>query len=108
MNIDMLSNFRIGYFLDRVFEGEGHMPDSLSDIELGYYMGLTNIDLTAGNIKMLQFVLANWQHFVTEERNGIDHQLAKDLEAELDREINQCKPVEDKSGVVMRSWEFKL
>lgn len=64
MNIDMLTSFRIGYFLDRVFEGEGHMPDSLGDIELGYYMGLTNIGLTDGNVKTLQFVLANWQLFV--------------------------------------------
>ena len=64
MTINMLSTFRIGYFLDRVLEGEGFMPDSLSDIELGYYMGRADIDLTEGNIKQLKFILANWQLLV--------------------------------------------
>lgn len=67
MKIEMLSNFRIGYFLDRVFEGEGFMPDFLSDIDLGYYMGLTNIEPTEGNIKQLKFILANWRLFVDPE-----------------------------------------
>lgn len=67
MTINMLSNFRISYFLDRVLEGEGHMPDSLSDIDFGYYMGKADIDLTGSNIKLLKFILANWQFFVSEE-----------------------------------------
>ena len=67
MTINMLTAFRIGYFMDQVFEGEGFMPDSLSDIDLGYYMGKADIDLTEGNIKLLKFVLANWQFFVSEE-----------------------------------------
>lgn len=64
MIITMLSNFRTGYFLDRVLEGEGFMPDSLSDIDLGYYMGKADIEPTEGNIKLLKFILANWQLFV--------------------------------------------
>lgn len=64
MTINMLSTFRIGYFLDCVFEGEGFMPDSLSDIDLGYYMGKADIEPTEGNIKQLKFILANWQLFV--------------------------------------------
>lgn len=64
MTINMLSTFRIGYFLDRVFEGEGFMPDSLSDIDLGYYMGKADIEPTESNIKQLKFILTNWQLFV--------------------------------------------
>ena len=67
MTINMLTAFRIGYFLDRVFEGEGHMPDHLTDLALGYYMGKADIDFTECNIRLLRFVLANWQFFVADE-----------------------------------------
>ena len=70
MTIDMLSNFRIGYFLDRVLEGEGFMPDALSDIYLGYYMGKVDIEPTEGNIKQLKFILANWQLFVEPDEDN--------------------------------------
>lgn len=70
MTINMLSNFRIGHFLDRVFEDKGFMPDSLSDIELGYYMGQAIIDLTESNIKQLKFILANWQLLIEPDEDN--------------------------------------
>lgn len=66
MTVNMLTSFRIGYFLDRVFEGEGYMPDSLGDLALGYYMSKADIDLTESNIMLLRFILANWQVLVVD------------------------------------------
>lgn len=111
MNVVRFINaWQVERFISNVMEKHGHLPDSLSDLEIGYFMGQTFIECTPANKMILDLVLQNPMAFFTEEEDEeeVDHNRTKELAAELAKEIEQCKAEEDKTaGVVMRSWEIK-
>lgn len=110
MNIvRFINSWQVERFIVSVMEKHGHLPESLSDLEIGYFMGLAFIECTPANKMILDLVLQNPTVFFTEEedKEEVDHNLAKDLAAKLAKEIEPCK-TEDKAGIVMRSWELKL
>lgn len=113
MNIvRFINSWQVERFIAYVMEKHGHLPDSLSDLEIGYFMGQAFIECTPANKMILDLVLQNPMVFFTEEedKEEVDHDLAKDLAEELAKEIEQCKTEEDKAGdkIVMRAWEVKL
>lgn len=112
MNIVRFINYwQVERFIASVMEKHGHLPESLSDLEIGYFMSQAFIDCTPANKMILDLVLQNPTVFFTEEedKEEVDHNLAKDLAAKLAKEIEQRNMEEDKTaGVVMRSWELKL
>lgn len=99
MNIVRFINFwQVERFIANVMEKHGHLPDSLSDLEIGYFMSKAFIDCTPANKMILDLVLQNPMVFFTEEENKeeVDHDLAKELAAELATEIAQCIPEDEK------------
>lgn len=113
MNIvRFINSWQVERFIAHVMEKHGHLPESLSDLEIGYFMGLAFIDCTPANKMILDLVLQNPTVFFTEEEEEEEeahHSMTKTLEAELAKEIEQRKTEEDKTatGIVMRSWELK-
>lgn len=96
--VHFINAWQVERFVAQVMEKHGHLPESLSDLEIGYFMGLAFIECTPANKMILDLILQNPMVFFTEEENTekVDHNLAKDLAAELATEIAQCVPENEK------------
>ena len=108
--VRFINSWQVERFIANVMEKHGHLPESLSDLEIGYFMGMAFIECTPANKMILDLVLQNPTVFFTEEedKEEVDHNLAKDLAAKLAKELEQTKMDDKTAGVVMRSWEIKL
>ena len=94
--VRFINSWQVERFVAQVMEKHGHLPESLSDLEIGYFMSQAFIDCTPANKMILDLVLQNPTVFFTEEEEEAHQSMLKALEAESATEIAQCVPEDEK------------
>lgn len=65
--VKLVSNWQIERFIEKVMEEYGYLPESIPDLEMGYFMSQASMKCTQANKMILDLILQNPMAFFTAE-----------------------------------------